>query len=131
MSDLGERWIAPYWQRILVPVQDPELEHYMTPAVAVVNPGPAAANVTVQFLTRDGKLWSATEQKIPPHQSWNEFGPDDKETTDLPGWVNVFSDQPVAPWGSTPDQSGDPTPVRVNMAFFRVDEIHVKELRPT
>jgi hypothetical protein len=84
MSDLGERWIAPYWQRILVPAQDPELEHYMTPAVAVVNPrsGCRERHSPVPDPGREAVV--GNRAKDPPHQSWNEFGPDDKATTISP-----------------------------------------------
>jgi hypothetical protein len=132
MSDLGTRWIAPQWSCIPIHL-DAGDEIYMNPRVFIANPGPVAAKVTVEFRKLDGSIYSAQEQTIPPHQSYNKFFPDqrgDEETMGEGGWVNIFSDQPVAPFGTTMDQLGGTTSARVNMTFFRLDEIHVQPIMP-
>jgi hypothetical protein len=108
--------------------------YWMSPRIYVVNPGPVAAKVTVEFRKLDGTIWSQQTQTIPPHQSYNTFFPSqsgDENTLEEGGWVNIFSDQPIAPCGTTFDEAGGPVATRVNMTFFRLDEIHVQPIKPT
>jgi hypothetical protein len=133
MSDLGTRWISPQWN--LSPITDPTLvAGWMSPRICVVNPGPVAAKVTVEFRKLDGTIHSQDTRTIPPHQSYGSFFPEqegDDNTLEMGGWVNIFSDQPIAPCGTTVDQAGGTVATRVNMTFFRLDEIHVQPIKPT
>ena len=122
MSDFANRWVSPHWGRFPV-----EPNHAIGPAIWVLNPGTTQAKVTVTWFNLDGSIVSQEEQPIPPKQSHaHAFMP----TAGVYGWARVVSDQPVAPWGATPDQEGDADPDRVNMTFFREDLQVIPPIHP-
>lgn len=122
MSDFAKRWVSPYWQAYPVAPA-----HSISPGIWVLNPGTTQAKVTVTWFGPDASIVSKSEQTIPPKHQSVPFGP---ATAEALGWTEVVSDQPVAPWGSTPDQEGDPDPVRVNMTFFREDIQEIPPIHP-
>ncbi len=121
MSDFAKRWVSPLWRTLPI-----EPGHRYGPEIWVTNPGATKANVTVTWFRYDGSTVSSSQLTIQPkHTSVPNFLPEGGD--DNVGWAHVVSDEPVAPWGSTPTQVGDPEARRVNMTFFRDD---VQETRP-
>jgi hypothetical protein len=111
MNDLGENWISPFWQTWKFGGND-DL-HQST--VYVVNPGSKPASLKIRWMAGTGGLVGETAGNPPAGTFWGWSSP----LVEDRGWLLVTSDQPIAPWGTTP---GLLTPDPVEMSFYRVDD---------
>ena len=111
MDDLGRNWISPFWQTTKLGGGN----DWQQSTVYVVNPGSKAATLEIRWMAGTGGLIDDSDGNPPAGTFWGWSSP----LVDNRGWLLVTSDQPIAPWGTTP---GLLTPDPVEMSFYRVDD---------
>ena len=110
MSDLGTSWVSPFWQTTKPAASD----DWQQSTVYVVNPGSKPATLSIRWMKGTGGMISKSDGTPPAGTIWGWSSP----LVEDRGWLLVTSDQPVAPWGTTPSLV---PPEPANMSFYRVD----------
>lgn len=115
MNDLATSWISPFWQTTKFGASD----DWHQSTVYVVNPGPNSATLSIRWMGGTGGMISKSDGTPPAGTFWGWSSP----LVEKRGWLLVTSDQPMAPWGTTPVIL---TPEPASMSFYRVDDSVVR-----
>ncbi|CAN5139439.1 hypothetical protein BH09ACT13_BH09ACT13_04090 [soil metagenome] len=95
-DDAAKRWVSPYWSSS--PAGPPNF-----PRVWVLNPGTAAAEVTVRWHEAvTGDVLEKETHTIDAGTIWLFVSGEPGGF----GWLGISSDRPIVPWGTTPVSSG-------------------------
>jgi hypothetical protein len=111
MNDLAMSWISPFWQTTKFGASG----DWHQSTVYVVNPGPNPATLSIRWMEGTGGMITKADGNPPAGTFWGWSSP----LVNNSGWLLLTSDQPVAPWGTTP---GILAPEPAGMSFYRVDE---------
>ena len=117
MNDLATSWISPFWQTWTFEGSD----DWQQSTVYVVNPGSKPATLTIRWMGGTGGLIDQSDGTPPAGTFWGWSSPLVVER----GWLLVTSDQPVAPWGTTPSLI---SAEELTMDFYRVDDSVVRSV---
>ncbi len=117
-DDAAKRWVSPYWSSS--PAGHPEL-----PRVWVLNPGTAAAEVTVRWHEAvTGDVLEKETHTIDAGTIWLFVSGEPGGF----GWLGISSDRPIVPWGTTPVSSGQDELGHETMDFYPAEELRIKKL---
>jgi hypothetical protein len=123
VTDPAPDWVSPYWVSQAIP-NKPAMT--AVTGIYILNPGMAAAEVTVTFHHGDAAVYATFTQAIDA-RSVTEFAAIPESDQELKmGWVSIVSDQPVLPSGSIRTGGEEPGATEVPMTFGRWDWTQIK-----